>query len=167
MKNIKYHFITLLLSIFLFLSFFGECSGFYINDDGSGGINDDSNNELDPPIEEPEIPTRYPLEPQTYFNKWRGRIRNVPAYFLYYSPGLKKKVLKGKKIAEETGKKTATKAGELFRKIKQKLEEKEERDIFREIKKWAKKKEKKAGKSAEEEAKKVFERLRKIIEKKG
>lgn len=56
MKNIKYHFITILLSIFLLFSFFGECSGFHItDDDGSGGINDDSNNELDPPIDEPDL----------------------------------------------------------------------------------------------------------------
>jgi nitroreductase len=77
--------------------------------------------------EEPEIPTRYPLEPMTYFNKWRGRIRNVPAYFMYYSPGIKRRVLKGKKIAEETGKKAAVKAGEIAQKIKKKLAERKKK----------------------------------------
>jgi hypothetical protein len=47
-----------------------------------------------------------------------------------------------------------------------KRKEAKEEDIFKEIEEWVKKKGEKAGKSAEEEAKEIFERLRKIIEKK-
>ncbi len=73
--------------------------------------------------------------------------------------------VKERKISHVDLLEKVAKAHEL-RKHRWAKEEKEEKDIFREIRKWAKKKEEKAGKSAEEEAKKVFERLKKIIEKK-
>ena len=72
------------------------------------------------PDEEPAEQAKHPLENVTYFNGWRGKIKDVAAYFLYYSPHIKKGVLTGKKVIEETSKKVA-------KKIKEKLEQRKKK----------------------------------------
>jgi len=76
------------------------------------------------PDEESEEPTKFPIENVTYFNKWRGKIKNVPAYLNYYSVDIEKGVKKGKEIIEEQSKTGLEKAKEIAKKIKAKLKEK-------------------------------------------
>ena len=83
------------------------------------------------PDEEVPVPAKFPLETVMYFNKWRGKIKDVPAYFMYYSPGIKKNVLKGKATLEKASKKAAEKAKEVAKKIRKRIEEKkkQKRDL--------------------------------------
>lgn len=72
------------------------------------------------------VPTRFPLEAVVYLNRWRSKIKNAAAYMMWYSPDVKKAVLKGKGLLEKGGQKVAEKAKEVAGKIKKKMEEKKE-----------------------------------------
>ncbi len=63
-------------------------------------------------------PTRFPLEVLTYFNSWRSKIRDVPAYFHYYSVHLNKGLKKGKETVEKTGKSIAEKTKQLVNRFR-------------------------------------------------
>ena len=68
--------------------------------------------------------TRFPLEPQTHFNKWRGRIQDVPTYFGYYGPAIQKFIKAGENFAKKHGKKAIEKTKQAAKKIKKKIQEK-------------------------------------------
>lgn len=69
-------------------------------------------------------PAKFPIENFTYFNGWRSKIRNAPAYMGYYSVDLQKNIKKGKKAVEEASKSAMEKAKEVFQNIKEKYKEK-------------------------------------------
>ena len=71
--------------------------------------------------EEAEEPAKFPIENVTYFNGWRGKIRDVPAYFYYYSANIQKGLKKGKALAEKHGETLAEKGKELIENIKKKF----------------------------------------------
>jgi nitroreductase len=66
------------------------------------------------PSEEPDKPAKLPAEVVMYFEKWRGRVKDIPGYFGYYSVGLQKGLKKGKEAIKKHGKK-------LVEKVKEKL----------------------------------------------
>jgi len=85
--------------------------------------------------EESEEEAKFPIENVTYFNNWRGKIRNVPAYFHFYSPSIKKSVKAGielaekgleetEKLAKEHGPKLFEKSKAIARRIREKLAKK-------------------------------------------
>ena len=71
----------------------------------------------------PESP-RFPLEPITYFNKWRGRIRDVPSYFYYFTPKIQRGIKSTGAVAEKVGKSVMQKATDVAKSIRKKLEDK-------------------------------------------
>lgn len=73
------------------------------------------------PDSEGEEPAKFPIEHVTYFNGWRGKIENPAAYMGYYSPGLQKRLKKGKAAAEKGAKKLAEKGKEIAESIKKKI----------------------------------------------
>jgi len=76
------------------------------------------------PDEKVPRPARFPLEPITHFNKWRGRIQDVPSYFGYFGPKFQRWVKAGEELAKKHGKKAAEKVKEAAKKARKKLEEK-------------------------------------------
>ena len=74
--------------------------------------------------ETPQDQVRLPIEATIYLDKWRRKIRNVPAYFYYWSPGIQKNIQKGKSVVEEGGKSLMQKAREVAKNIRSKLEKK-------------------------------------------
>lgn len=72
---------------------------------------------------ETKEPAKFPIETVTYFNGWRSKIRNVPAYFYYYGPDIQKGVKKTKEVASKASKTAFEKAKEVAEKIKEKLKE--------------------------------------------
>jgi len=77
--------------------------------------------------EEVPIPTKFPLEAIMYFNKWRNKLTDIPAYFLYYTPKINRGLKKGAKTVQEGSQTVAVKAGQLAQKIKKKLEDRKKR----------------------------------------
>jgi len=76
------------------------------------------------PDEKVPVPTRFPLEPMTYFNRWRGRIRDAPTYFGYYGPKIQRGIKKGEELIRKHGKKISEKTKEVAKKIHKKIKEK-------------------------------------------
>jgi len=68
------------------------------------------------PAEHPDKPAKFPQEVVTWYNKWRGKIQDVPGYFGYYSVGLQKGIKKGKEAIKEHGKRLIEKAKQKLRK---------------------------------------------------
>jgi nitroreductase len=68
------------------------------------------------PAEQPEKPAKHPQEVVTWYNKWRGKIKDVPGYFGYYSVGLQKGLKKGKETVKEHGKRLIEKAKQRLKK---------------------------------------------------
>ena len=66
------------------------------------------------PAEQPDKPAKLPPEVVMYFEKWRGRVKDIPGYFGYYSVGLQKGLKKGKEAVKKHSKK-------LVEKVKEKL----------------------------------------------
>jgi nitroreductase len=66
------------------------------------------------PAEQPEKPAKLPPEVVMWFDKWRGRVKDIPGYFGYYSVGLQKGLKKGKEAIKKHGK-------ALVEKVKEKL----------------------------------------------
>jgi nitroreductase len=81
-------------------------------------------------------PAKYPVENVTYFEKWRGKIRDVPAYMGMYSLKWQANAKKAKKKLEEKSEQVAEKAKEVTKKIKKKIDEKKKR--YRDLKKFKK-----------------------------
>lgn len=61
------------------------------------------------PAEKPEEPSRLPLESLAYFNVWRNRIKDVPAFLGYQSVKIQKGLKKGKELLKKAAKKLAEK----------------------------------------------------------
>jgi nitroreductase len=76
------------------------------------------------PDEEVPRPVRFPLEIMTYFNKWRGRIQDVPSYFLYFGPKIQGWIKAGQELAVKHSKKIIEKTKEAAGKIRKKIQEK-------------------------------------------
>ncbi|MBW2977242.1 nitroreductase family protein [Candidatus Woesearchaeota archaeon] len=79
------------------------------------------------PDEKVPVPTRFPLEPMTYFERWRGRIQDVPTYFGYFGPKIQKFIKSGEAFARKHGKKVAEKTKEVAKKVKKKIQEKKKK----------------------------------------
>jgi len=88
------------------------------------------------PDEKPAEPAKYPLENITYFEKWRGKIQDVPAYMGYYSIKWEKGAKKAKAALEKQSEKLAVKAKEVAAKVKKKVEEKRKR--YKDLKEFKK-----------------------------
>ena len=68
------------------------------------------------PAEQSEKPAKLPPETVMYFNKWRGKIKDVPGYFGYYSVGIQEGLKQGKEAIKKHGKKLIEKAKEKLKK---------------------------------------------------
>lgn len=79
------------------------------------------------PGEKIKKPAKYPLENVTYFNGWRGKIKDVPGYMGYHSVKVQEGLQKGKKALKKGTEKAAEKAKEVADKIKKKVEEKQKK----------------------------------------
>jgi nitroreductase len=88
------------------------------------------------PGEKVKEPAKYPLENVTYFNGWRGKIRNVPQYMGYHSINIQNALHKGKRALKKKGKELAEKSKEVAGKIKKNIQEKnKKRNDFKKFKK--------------------------------
>ncbi|MBR9692039.1 hypothetical protein GOV06_04595 [Candidatus Woesearchaeota archaeon] len=76
------------------------------------------------PAEKVAEPAKYPLENVTYFNGWRGKIRDVPHYMGYHSIKVQHGLHKGKAAIKKQSKKLAKKTKEVAEKIKESIKEK-------------------------------------------
>ena len=76
------------------------------------------------PDEKVGEPAKFPIENVTYFNNWRGKVKDVPAYFNYYSHHVHAGAKKVKEAAKKSGKTAVEKAKQVASKIKDKLKEK-------------------------------------------
>ncbi len=87
--------------------------------------------------EKPEEPAKFPLENVAYFQGWRSKIRDMPAYIDYHSIALQRNIAKGKEFAEKGGKTLMEKGKEIAQKISNKLKEKYKKhpakEEFREV----------------------------------
>jgi len=79
------------------------------------------------PAEEIAEPAKYPIENVCYFNRWRGKVRDVPDYMWDYSVVMEREAKKGKAKLIEKGKKAAEKAKSVATKIKKKIEDKQKK----------------------------------------
>jgi len=78
------------------------------------------------PDEQPPEHVKFPLEIVFYFNRWRGRIEDVPFYFEYFGPSIQR-VFKGTAEAiEKKAKQAIEKGKEIAEKISKKVKEKKE-----------------------------------------
>jgi len=68
------------------------------------------------PAEQPDKPAKLPQETLTWYNRWRGKVQDVPGYFGYYSVGLQKGLKQGKEAVKKHGKKLIEKAKERLKK---------------------------------------------------
>lgn len=76
------------------------------------------------PDETPPEHVKLPLEIVFYFNRWRGRIEDVPFYFEYFGPSIQR-VFKGTaKAIEKKAKQAIEKGKEIAEKISKKIKEK-------------------------------------------
>jgi len=66
--------------------------------------------------EQPDKPAKLPPEVITWYNKWRGKIKDIPGYFGYYSVGLQKGLKQGKEAVKKHGKKIVEKVKERLQK---------------------------------------------------
>ena len=76
------------------------------------------------PDEKPVESVRLPLEAVMFFNTWRGRIRNVPAYFGYFGTDIQKGIKKSQEVLEKAGKTIAEKTKDMIDDIKEKIKKK-------------------------------------------
>ena len=88
------------------------------------------------PVDKVQEPAKYPIENVAYFEKWRGKLRNVPAYMKMYSLLWKQQAHKAKKKVEKGSEKLAVKAKDVALKIKKRIEDKKKR--YTDIRKFKK-----------------------------
>ncbi len=71
--------------------------------------------------ETPAMPTRHPLEVVAYWDKWRGKFRDVMSYLLYYAPKTQHYAKKTKEAIQKGSQMAVEKAQEIAKKIKEKF----------------------------------------------
>ena len=71
--------------------------------------------------ENPPMPTKFPLEVVAYWDKWRGKFRDVMSYLIYYYPKTQAAIGKTKEAIKKGTEMAAEKASEIAKKIKEKF----------------------------------------------
>jgi nitroreductase len=74
------------------------------------------------PDEQPQPPSKYPIEIMSYWNKWRARIEDVDAYLGFHSTKIAEGIDKVKEIVDKGAKKISIRGKELVDKYGKKVE---------------------------------------------